>query len=59
MSPRLIAHLPGWLLIKLGVVDLLTAARREMRAWRRRQETEIRKRWSTRSEEEPTRPSRL
>jgi hypothetical protein len=35
-SPRLVTCLPGWLLIGLGAVDWLKAARSELRAYRKR-----------------------
>jgi hypothetical protein len=36
MSPRLIAHLPGWLLVSLGAVSSLNAERRFTRQITRR-----------------------
>jgi hypothetical protein len=41
ISPRLIVNLPGWLLLKLGVTDVLVTARRELRAFYRRQEADL------------------
>jgi hypothetical protein len=44
MSPRLITNFPGWLLLELGASDLLTAARRELRAFHRRQIADVQRR---------------
>jgi hypothetical protein len=39
ISPRLITHLPAWLLLELGASGLLTTARRELRAYHRRKDS--------------------
>jgi hypothetical protein len=45
ISPRLVTHLPGWVLLALGASGLLTAARRELRAFHLRQRAEARRRF--------------
>jgi hypothetical protein len=44
IAPRLIASLPGWLLLKLGLSGKLSTAQRELRAYNRRQAAEIQRR---------------